>query len=178
MEVLPFFSQATVSHVLLTACRSTEEAREKDCTYLSASGILQGRRGIFTANLIGTLRAAGKEGLEGLTYSQLMDDLTLRKDQSLPPLLGQNPQCEGAHKNRMLFSMRLVPDMTPAATFELYRDFVLSVCPKGVRIDVRLIHSGDPIVIETDEWISTQMYCGWEWFPAARSAAATSGART
>ncbi|HHU67385.1 META domain-containing protein [Corynebacterium sp.] len=31
--------------------------------------------------------------------------------------------------------------------------------------------SGDnSIIIETDRWISTQMYCGWEWFPSARSA--------
>ena len=30
--------------------------------------------------------------------------------------------------------------------------------------------SGDnSIIIETDEWISTMRYCGWEWFPAARS---------
>jgi len=47
-------------------------------------------------------------------------------------------------------SLRLVPDMTPAESFALYRDYVLSICPKGIVLDVRLIHSGDPIVVSTD----------------------------
>ena len=47
-------------------------------------------------------------------------------------------------------SMRLVPDMTPAETFALYEDYVESICPKGVTVSVRLIHSGDPIVVSTD----------------------------
>jgi acetylornithine deacetylase/succinyl-diaminopimelate desuccinylase-like protein len=47
-------------------------------------------------------------------------------------------------------SLRLVPDMTPPEAFALYRDFVLSICPKGIVLDVRLIHSGDPIVVSTD----------------------------
>jgi acetylornithine deacetylase/succinyl-diaminopimelate desuccinylase-like protein len=47
-------------------------------------------------------------------------------------------------------SLRLVPDMTPAESFALYRDYVLAICPKGVVLEVRLIHSGDPIVVSTD----------------------------
>ena len=47
-------------------------------------------------------------------------------------------------------SLRLVPDMTPQKSFALYSNFVQSLCPKGVELDVRLIHSGDPIVIGTD----------------------------
>jgi acetylornithine deacetylase/succinyl-diaminopimelate desuccinylase-like protein len=47
-------------------------------------------------------------------------------------------------------SMRLVPDMTPAATFALYRNYVESIVPKGCTVEVRMIHSGDPIVISTD----------------------------
>jgi acetylornithine deacetylase/succinyl-diaminopimelate desuccinylase-like protein len=47
-------------------------------------------------------------------------------------------------------SMRLVPDMTPAETFEQYKKFVLSLQPKGISLDVRLIHAGDAIVIGTD----------------------------
>lgn len=31
------------------------------------------------------------------------------------------------------------------------------------------VRSADTIIIETDRWISTMRYCGWEWFPAARS---------
>ena len=47
-------------------------------------------------------------------------------------------------------SMRLVPDMTPAETFKKYKAYVESICPKGIQLDVRLIHSGDAIVVNTD----------------------------
>ncbi len=44
-------------------------------------------------------------------------------------------------------SMRLVPGMTPAKTFELYKSYVEKIAPKEVDVDVRLIHSGDPCLI-------------------------------
>ncbi len=47
-------------------------------------------------------------------------------------------------------SMRLVPDMTPAESFSLYKSYVETLVPKGCIVDVRLIHSGDPIVVSTD----------------------------
>lgn len=47
-------------------------------------------------------------------------------------------------------SMRLVPGMTPAKAFALYKSYVEKVAPAGVDIDVRMIHSGDPCLISTD----------------------------
>lgn len=47
-------------------------------------------------------------------------------------------------------SMRLVPDQTPAETFAQYKAYVESITPRGVDISVRMIHSGDPIVVSTD----------------------------
>jgi acetylornithine deacetylase/succinyl-diaminopimelate desuccinylase-like protein len=47
-------------------------------------------------------------------------------------------------------SMRLVPDMTPQKTFAQYKALVESLAPQGVTVAVRLIHTGDPIVIGTD----------------------------
>ena len=47
-------------------------------------------------------------------------------------------------------SLRLVPDMTPAESFQQYKTYVESICPRGIVIEVRLIHSGDPIVVSTD----------------------------
>jgi acetylornithine deacetylase/succinyl-diaminopimelate desuccinylase-like protein len=44
-------------------------------------------------------------------------------------------------------SIRLVPNMTPAATFAQYRDYIRQVTPPGVDVDIRLIHSGDPCLI-------------------------------
>jgi acetylornithine deacetylase/succinyl-diaminopimelate desuccinylase-like protein len=46
--------------------------------------------------------------------------------------------------------MRLVPNMTPAESFAKYKAYVESVTPKGIVLDVRMIHSGDPIVVSTD----------------------------
>lgn len=47
-------------------------------------------------------------------------------------------------------SMRLVPDMAPQEAFAQYKSYVESLKPAGVEIEVRLIHSGDPIVVGTD----------------------------
>ena len=47
-------------------------------------------------------------------------------------------------------SMRLVPDQTPQQAFAQYKSYVESLKPDGIELDVRLIHSGDPIVIGTD----------------------------
>jgi acetylornithine deacetylase/succinyl-diaminopimelate desuccinylase-like protein len=47
-------------------------------------------------------------------------------------------------------SMRLVPDMTPAESFAKYRAYVESIAPKGIVLEVRMIHAGDPIVVSTD----------------------------
>ncbi|WP_446744496.1 dipeptidase [Silvibacterium acidisoli] len=47
-------------------------------------------------------------------------------------------------------SMRLVPHMTPQEAFEQYKSYVESLTPDGIQLEVRLIHSGDPIVVGTD----------------------------
>ncbi len=47
-------------------------------------------------------------------------------------------------------SMRLVPGMTPARTFALYKSYVEKIAPAGVDVEVRLIHSGDPSLIRVD----------------------------
>jgi len=47
-------------------------------------------------------------------------------------------------------SMRLVPGMTPAKSFALYKEYVEKVAPVGVDVEVRLIHSGDPCLISVD----------------------------
>ena len=47
-------------------------------------------------------------------------------------------------------SFRLVPGMKPDETFAKYKKFVEENCPKGVTCEVRMIHSGEPIVVSTD----------------------------
>ncbi|MGI4827369.1 MAG: dipeptidase [Janthinobacterium lividum] len=47
-------------------------------------------------------------------------------------------------------SFRLVPGMKPQETFAKYKAFVEDIVPRGVTVDVRLIHSGEPFVVSTD----------------------------
>ena len=47
-------------------------------------------------------------------------------------------------------SFRLVPGMKAEATFAKYKAFVEAISPRGVTAEVRLIHSGEPIVVSTD----------------------------
>jgi acetylornithine deacetylase/succinyl-diaminopimelate desuccinylase-like protein len=46
-------------------------------------------------------------------------------------------------------SMRLVPEMSSAEAFAQFKSYVESLTPKGIALDVRLIHSGEPLVIGT-----------------------------
>ena len=47
-------------------------------------------------------------------------------------------------------SFRLVPGMQPDDIFAKYTAFVEQISPEGVTVDVSLIHSGEPIVVSTD----------------------------
>jgi acetylornithine deacetylase/succinyl-diaminopimelate desuccinylase-like protein len=47
-------------------------------------------------------------------------------------------------------SFRLVPGMKPEETFAKYKKFVEEICPAGTQVKVTLIHSGEPIVVSTD----------------------------
>ena len=47
-------------------------------------------------------------------------------------------------------SMRLVPDMTPAETFAKLKGYIEAIVPRGCSVEVRMIHSGDPFVVDTD----------------------------
>jgi acetylornithine deacetylase/succinyl-diaminopimelate desuccinylase-like protein len=47
-------------------------------------------------------------------------------------------------------SMRLVPAMTPQKTFARYKAWVETMTPKGMTVEVRMIHAADPLVVRTD----------------------------
>ncbi|KAF8188777.1 caspase domain-containing protein, partial [Mycena galopus ATCC 62051] len=76
------------SHVLLAACRQQQRAQE--C--ISEAGQ---PCGFFTNSLIKQLRSIGPNRI---TYAELLD--------LLPTLPNQNPQCEGANKDRFIFDLQ------------------------------------------------------------------------
>ena len=109
-EFPPHPTRKDLAHcVTLAACSSTGEAREQ--TFPGLNGVY----GVFTANLIRTLRAAWRQGLDNLTYSELVTRMRrpgAGAGEFFPPLREQHPQCEGPkeHKDRVVFSARVVPD--------------------------------------------------------------------
>lgn len=46
-------------------------------------------------------------------------------------------------------SMRLVPKMVAEDTFAKYKKFVESLCPPGVKVEVRMVHQGEAMVLDT-----------------------------
>ncbi len=46
-------------------------------------------------------------------------------------------------------SMRLVPPMKPDTTFARFKQYVESLAPRGVTVEARLIHAGEPAVVGT-----------------------------
>lgn len=47
-------------------------------------------------------------------------------------------------------SMRLVPDQTPQEALALFSNYVMSLCPRGIQLGVKLLGMGDPVVVNTD----------------------------
>jgi acetylornithine deacetylase/succinyl-diaminopimelate desuccinylase-like protein len=47
-------------------------------------------------------------------------------------------------------SMRLVPDQRPDEIYKLYSDYVRSLTPAGIKMNIKLWSSADPIVVRTD----------------------------
>lgn len=46
-------------------------------------------------------------------------------------------------------SLRLTPEMRPQESFEQLKKWVETVQPRGVEVAVRLLHAGDPVVVQT-----------------------------
>ena len=47
-------------------------------------------------------------------------------------------------------SMRIVPDMQPEEIFKLYSDYVMSLVPVGISLNIKCYSIGEAIVIRTD----------------------------
>jgi acetylornithine deacetylase/succinyl-diaminopimelate desuccinylase-like protein len=47
-------------------------------------------------------------------------------------------------------SMRLVPDQDPKKVAKLFEDYVRSIAPPGVEVEVTYLHGADPVVVEAE----------------------------
>ena len=61
-------------------------------------------------------------------------------------------------------SMRLVPDQEPAKIAKLFTEYVHSIAPPGVKVEVETLHGADPVVVEARGRSSMP-----RWMPCRRS---------
>ncbi|KAJ2921480.1 hypothetical protein H1R20_g15619, partial [Candolleomyces eurysporus] len=86
------------SHILLAACSANELAREDNHA--------KEAHGRFTTALLELLRSVP---LDQITYANFLS--------RMPRIDGQNPQCEGYHRNRILFDSKVRP---PTSRHNIY----------------------------------------------------------
>ncbi|KAJ2922365.1 hypothetical protein H1R20_g14743, partial [Candolleomyces eurysporus] len=86
------------SHILLAACSANELAREDNRA--------KEAHGRFTTALLELLRSVP---LDQITYANFLS--------RMPRIDGQNPQCEGYHRNRILFDSKVRP---PTSRHNIY----------------------------------------------------------
>ncbi|SJL15631.1 uncharacterized protein ARMOST_19134 [Armillaria ostoyae] len=87
-----FKKAGLLSHVLLSACKAEQVARE-----IPTTGESKGKRGVFTSALLGVLEQH-KDRIDKLTYKDVIDKLDLPDK--------QDPQCEG-DQLRYLFNSKV-----------------------------------------------------------------------
>ena len=102
----------------------------------------------FQRHEVGSLALTGERGYSVL--QRLWARPTLEIHGMPGGFIGEGAKTVIPAKALAKVSLRLVPDMQPGKIFDIYKRHVESICPKGIKLDVRLIHSGDPIVIGVD----------------------------
>ncbi len=102
----------------------------------------------YRAQQVGSLSLTGEPGYS--VIERLWSRPTLEVHGMPGGFIGAGAKTVIPAKAVAKVSMRLVPDMEPAEIFQLLKDYVTSITPKGCSVEVRLIHSGDPFVVSTD----------------------------
>ena len=103
---------------------------------------------VYRAGQVGSVALTGEPGYTVL--QRLWSRPTLEVHGMPGGFIGAGAKTVIPAKAVAKVSMRLVPDMTPADTFSKLKSYVESIVPKGCTVEVRLIHSGDPFVVSTD----------------------------
>lgn len=102
----------------------------------------------FLRNEVGSSELTGE--LEYSVLERLWTRPTLEIHGMPGGFIGEGAKTVIPAKAAAKVSLRLVPEMEPQKVFALLKKHVESICPRGVSVDVRLIHAGDAIVIGVD----------------------------
>lgn len=97
---------------------------------------------------VGSVRLTGEPGYSVLERTWIRPSLDVH---GMPGgFIGAGAKTVIPAKAVAKISMRLVPDMISDKVFSQYKSYVESLTPPGITLDVRLIHSGESIVIGTN----------------------------
>ncbi|KIJ36099.1 hypothetical protein M422DRAFT_261646 [Sphaerobolus stellatus SS14] len=124
-----FLHRGLNSHVLLAACGAKESAYERR------------GRGNFTQALLKLLKTVSAEKL---TYASVL--------QKMEKIRRQNPQCEGANRNRILFNSR--PPPAGPHYFYIYKKHHEYILAAG---EIHGVTAGDEFTIYSDKTSSTPL---------------------
>ncbi len=125
-----------------------DQVRRPDAAELEAWKSLPFDEKHYLAEEVGSRELTGEAGYSVLERTWARPTLDVH---GMPGgFIGEGAKTVIPARARAKVSMRLVPDMKAEATFALYKKYVESLTPAGVTLDVRLIHSGEAVVVETD----------------------------
>jgi acetylornithine deacetylase/succinyl-diaminopimelate desuccinylase-like protein len=100
---------------------------------------------LYRINEVGSKQLTGEKGYSVLERTWARPTLDVH---GIPGgFIGAGAKTVIPAKATAKVSMRLVPDMTPAKAFALYKSYVEKIAPPSVDVDIRLIHTGDPCLI-------------------------------
>jgi acetylornithine deacetylase/succinyl-diaminopimelate desuccinylase-like protein len=103
---------------------------------------------VYRENEVGSHELIGKPGLSVQERTWVLPSMDVH---GMPGgFIGAGAKTVIPAKATAKISFRLVPDMNPQEAFAQYKSYVESLQPKGIKLRTRLIHSGDPIVMSTD----------------------------
>lgn len=125
-----------------------EEVQSPTAAELSAWQSLPFDEAHYRDNDVGARELVGEPGYSVL--ERIWARPTLDVHGILGGFIGAGAKTVIPAKATAKVSLRLVPGMEPQKIFALLRDHVASIAPRGVTVETRLIHSGDPVVVDTD----------------------------
>jgi acetylornithine deacetylase/succinyl-diaminopimelate desuccinylase-like protein len=125
-----------------------DKVRDPDAAELEAWKSLPFDEKHYLAEEVGSRELTGEPGYSVLERTWSRPTLDVH---GMPGgFIGEGAKTVIPARAKAKVSMRLVPDMKAEETFELYKKYVESLTPAGITLDVRLIHSGEAVVVQTD----------------------------
>lgn len=125
-----------------------DKVRKPDAAELAAWKALPFNEGEYLKKEVGSSTLTGEPGFS--VQERTWARPTLEVHGMPGGFVGEGAKTVIPARAKAKVSMRIVPDMRPDETVKLYTDYVNSIVPKGIALKVKVLSTGEPIVIPTD----------------------------